>query len=331
MTAAHDAAALNRLAKMILLRRFEEAVFWDYIKPHSPIGGFSHLCTGQEAIAVGAAEVYQRGLDSYAGSFRSHGWSLALDMTPRAAMAELFSRRDGCCRGKGGSMHFFDVASGNMGGWNVAAAQIPLGVGAAFAAAYRGNGAVAFIVFGDGAIEQGVFAESMNLAGLLKLPAIFIVEDNGVAMGTKVERHSAEPDLVKRGEGFGMPCRGLDGNDVEAVIAEVTQAADRARNGGGPTYLVARTFRLRGHSMTDPLKYRTREEHESGKASEPIARYTRLLMTRGVLAPDTLDALNQQADQTVADAIRFAQASPNPPLQERFEHVLAEQYPFQGS
>jgi pyruvate dehydrogenase E1 component alpha subunit len=170
---------LKRLSKMLLIRRFEERAFREYTMPRARVGGFLHLCNGQEAIAVGTSEVFRRGIDVYAGSFRSHGWSLALGMSPRAAMAELFGRATGCCGGKAGSMQLSDAATGNLGGWNVVASQMPVGAGAAFAAAYRKTGGVAFVVFSDGAVNQGVFAETLNLASLLKLPAVFILEDNG--------------------------------------------------------------------------------------------------------------------------------------------------------
>jgi pyruvate dehydrogenase E1 component alpha subunit len=312
---------LGRLSKMLLIRRFEEEVFRQYTLPGQLLGGFQHLCSGQEAIAVGTAEVFQTGLDVYAGSFRSHGWSLALGMSPRAAMAELYARATGCCGGKAGSMHLADAATGNLGGWNVVASQMPVGAGAAFAAAYRKTGGVAFVVFGDGAINQGVCSETLNMASLLKLPVVFLLEDNGIAMGTKVERHSAEPDLVRRGEAYAMRCRGFDGNDVEEVIRQVGEAAEHARNGLGPSFLVAKTFRFRGFSMSDPLKYRSREEAAQARARDPIVLYSKLLQQRSVLNDLLLDQMDDQVTGEIDDALEFAKASPQPGLEERWANL----------
>src|SRR4051812_33545779 len=191
MTRTNTSADLRRLRTMMLIRRFEEWTYQVYCWPGQKIGGFAHLSSGQEALPVGLAEVFRRGMDWLVNSHRCHGYALALGMTPRAAMAEMFGKATGCCHGKGGSMHLFDAADGNLGGWALAGAQVPLGIGTAFAAWYRRTGGVGFVVFGDGAMGQGVVHEALNLASLWKLPAVFLVEDNGVSMGTKVGRHSA--------------------------------------------------------------------------------------------------------------------------------------------
>jgi len=216
-----------------------------------------------------------------------------------------------------------DAANGNLGGWNVVASQMPVGAGAAFAAAYRKTGGVAFIAFSDGAVNQGVFAETLNFASLLKLPAVFILEDNGIAMGTRVERHSADPDLIRRGQGFAMPCRAFDGNNVEEVIRQVSESADRARRGEGPTYLVARTFRFRGFSMSDPMKYRSREEANDARKRDPIGLYATVLRARAVLNDDLLFQLEDEATAAIDDALAFANASPDPAPEERFTNVVS--------
>src|SRR5207302_3957136 len=216
----------QRLRMMMLIRRFEERTFQEYTKPGQKIGGFCHLYSGQEAVAVGIAAIFQKGKDYLVNGYRCHGHSLALGMSPRAAMAELFGKMTGCSKGKGGSMHFFQADVGNMGGHGIVGGHIPLGLGFAFAQKYKGTGGVTYCLFGDGAVNQGTHNETLNMASLLKVPAIFIVENNGVAMGTQVERSSAEKDLAQRGGGFAMPHYHVDGNDVDTVIEEMTKAAD---------------------------------------------------------------------------------------------------------
>src|SRR4051812_9511549 len=252
----------DRLRMMMLIRRFEERTYQEYTKPGQRIGGFCHLYSGQEAVAVGIAAIFQKGKDYLINGYRDHGHSLALGLEPRAGMAEMFGRAGGSSKGKGGSMHFFDVKNGNLGGHGIVGGQIPLGAGAAFACWYKQTGGVCFTLFGDGAVNQGTFNETLNLASLWKLPAIFIVENNHMAMGTQVERSSAEKDLAKRGSSFNMPARNVDGNDIDVVIEEFSEAVERARRGEGPSYLVANTYRFRGHSMSDAMKYRTKEEAE---------------------------------------------------------------------
>lgn len=328
MTLTDTSVELRRLRTMMLIRRFEERTYQEYTKPGQKIGGFCHLSSGQEALPVGAAGVFRRGTDWLVNSYRCHGYALALGMSPRAAMAEMFGKATGCCHGKSGSMHLFDAENGNLGGWPLAGAQVPLGIGTAFAAWYRRTGGVGFVVFGDGALGQGVVHESLNLASLWKLPAVLLVEDNGIAIGTRVERHSADPDLVRRGGAYAMPCRGFDGNDVEAVVANIGEAADRARAGGGPTYLVARTFRFRGWIMSDAMKYRTREEMQQAKLRDPITLYEARLRERGLLDDEQVDAMQDDVNREIEQAIARADADPNPPVDFRFADVLAHSYPW---
>lgn len=320
----------ERLRMMMLIRRFEERTYQEYTKPGQRIGGFCHLYSGQEAIAVGIAAIYQKGKDYLVNGYRDHGHSLALGMEARPAMAEMFGRSTGCSRGKGGSMHFFQAEVGNLGGHGIVGGQIPLGAGAAFACWYKKTGGVCFTLFGDGAVNQGAFNEALNLASLWKLPAIFIVENNQVAMGTQVERHSAETDLAERGSGFNMPHRNIDGNDIDVVIEEMTIACDRARRGEGPSYLVANTYRFRGHSMSDAMKYRTREEMQEARKRDPITLYQDRLRGLNLLDDAQLEEMEKEVRETVEDSIRFADSSEHPPLEWMYEDILVEKYPFKG-
>src|SRR4051812_37562013 len=274
----------DRLRMMMLIRRFEERTYQEYTKPGQRIGGFCHLYSGQEAVAVGIASIFQKGKDYLITAYRDHGHSLALGMEPKAGMAEMFGRATGSSKGKGGSMHLFQAEAGNLGGHGIVGGQIPLGAGAAFSCWYKKTGGVCFTLFGDGAVNQGTFNESLNLASLWKLPVIFVVENNHVAMGTQVERSSAEKDLANRACGYNMPHRNIDGNDLDIVIAEMTEATERARRGDGPSYLVANTYRFRGHSMSDAMKYRTREEQERARLRDPITIYEDRLKAKGVIS-----------------------------------------------
>ncbi|HVT87316.1 MAG TPA: pyruvate dehydrogenase (acetyl-transferring) E1 component subunit alpha [Tepidisphaeraceae bacterium] len=319
----------ERLRMMLLVRRFEERTFQEYTRPGQRIGGFCHLYSGQEAVCVGTAAVFQKGKDYLINGYRDHGHSLALGMEPRAAMAELFGRATGCSKGKGGSMHFFQPEVGNLGGHGIVGGQIPLGVGAGFSCWYKKMGGVSFIFFGDGAINQGTHNEAINLASLYKLPCIFVVENNMMAMGTQVERHSAQTDLAQRGSGYNMPHRNIDGNDLDAVIAAMTQATERARGGEGPTYLVANTYRYRGHSMSDAMKYRTKEELAHWRERDPITIYEKRLRAAGRIDDATIESLEHEVREIVEDSVKFADESPHPDHSELYTDVLAEQYPLQ--
>jgi len=322
-------AELARLRMMMLIRRFEERTYQEYTRPGQKIGGFCHLYSGQEAIAVAIASLFDKSRDYLVNGYRCHGHSLALGMSPRAAMAELFGKATGCSKGKGGSMHLFDASVGNLGGHGIVGGQIPLGTGMAFSQWYKKTGGVTFTLFGDGAINQGTHNEALNMAGLMKLPCIFIVENNGVAMGTQVERSSAERDLAKRGAGYGMPAWNMDGNDVDTVLADFGKAVDRARNGGGPSYIVANTFRFRGHSMSDPQKYRTKEEMERARLRDPITLYQDRLLQNGMITEEQIERMGEEVATEINEATAQADADPHPALEDRFSDVLAEQYPFE--
>ena len=319
----------ERLRMMMLIRRFEERTYQEYIKPGQKIGGFCHLYSGQEAIAVGIAAIFNKERDALVNGYRCHGHSLALGMDPRAAIAELYGKETGCSKGKGGSMHLFDASAGNHGGHGIVGGHIPLGLGIAFAQQYKKTGGVTYCLFGDGAVNQGTFNEALNMASLYKVPAIFVVENNGVAMGTQVERSSAEKDLAQRGCGFAMPHYNIDGNDIDTVIQEMSKAADRARRGEGPSYIVANTYRFRGHSMSDPLKYRTKEEAERAKLRDPITLYQSRLREDGLLSDEQAEALQESVNDQIAKAFEQAEADPHPPLESRFEDALAETYPYE--
>jgi pyruvate dehydrogenase E1 component alpha subunit len=318
----------DRLRMMLLIRQFEQRTYQEYTRPGQKIGGFCHLYSGQEAIAVGIAAIFDKPRDYLVNGYRCHGHSLALGMSPRAAMAELFGKATGCSKGKGGSMHLFDAGAGNLGGHGIVGGQIPLGVGMAFSQWYRKTGGVTFNLMGDGAVNQGTFNEALNLAGLYKLPCIFIVENNGLAMGTQVERSSAERDLVKRGSGYGMPFGSLDGNDLDVVIADLSKAVDRARSGAGPSYVVANTYRLRGHSMSDPMKYRSKDEAERAQQRDPIARYQHRLLQRGLVSEEQIEQMTEQVAEEINQATAQADADPHPAPDDRFTDVLAEKYPY---
>ncbi len=329
----------DRLRMMMLIRRFEESMYREYTSPRTlddgtkemKIGGFCHLYSGQEAIAVGceAAMNREKHDDQLINAYRCHGHSLALGMSPHVAAAELFGKATGCSKGKGGSMHLFDKSQGNNGGHGIVGGHLPVAAGIAFAQWYKKTGGVTFCFFGDGAINQGTHNEALNLASLYKLPVIWVIENNMVAMGTQVERHSAETDLAKRGLGYDMPTLNLDANDLDAVIETFGEAVDRGRRGDGPTYISANTFRFRGHSMSDPLKYRSKEEAEEGKARDPIALYEVKLREAGFLNDEQAEAMTKEIRDEVKDAIEQAESDPHPDLDSRFDDALAEKYPLE--
>ena len=319
----------DRLRMMMLIRRFEEKTYQEYTKPGQKIGGFCHLYSGQEAIAVGTAALFDKSRDYLITGYRCHGASLAMGMPPRAAMAEMFGKATGCSKGKGGSMHLFDVKVGNLGGHGIVGGQLPLGLGTAFAQWYKKTGGVTFCFMGDGAINQGTFNEALNMASLMKVPCIYVVENNGVAMGTQVERSSAEKDLALRAAGFAMPHYHVDGNDVDTVIAEFGKAVELARKGGGPSYIVADTYRFRGHSMSDAMKYRTREEAEKAKTRDPISLYEMRLLQKKLITQEQIEQIQEEVADQVNEAVRQADEDPHPQLEARFEDALAETYPYQ--
>ncbi|MFO0287359.1 MAG: pyruvate dehydrogenase (acetyl-transferring) E1 component subunit alpha [Brevundimonas sp.] len=312
---------LRYYREMVLIRRFEERAGQLY--GMGLIGGFCHLYIGQEAVAVGVQDSQQPG-DGVITGYRDHGHMLAAGMDPRAVMAELTGRIGGSSRGKGGSMHMFDVPTGFYGGHGIVGAQVALGTGLAFASKYRNDGSVAFIYFGDGAANQGQVYESFNMAQLWKQPAIYIIENNQYAMGTSIERASATTELYMRGASFGIPGEQVDGMDVLAVKDATERAVRRAREGGGPFILEVKTYRYRGHSMSDPAKYRTKEEvDEVKKTRDPIDHIKALLAEAGA-AEGELKAIDNDIKAIVAEAVQFAQESPEPDPSELYTDVYVE-------
>jgi pyruvate dehydrogenase E1 component alpha subunit len=310
--------------QMLLIRRFEERAGQLY--GLGLIGGFCHLYIGQEAVAVGIQSALTPGKDSVITGYRDHGHMLAYGIDPKVIMAELTGREAGISRGKGGSMHMFSVEHRFYGGHGIVGAQVSLGTGLAFSHEYSEDGGVCVAYFGDGAANQGQVYESFNMAALWKLPIIYVIENNQYAMGTSVQRSSAEDQLYRRGESFRIPGIQVDGMDVLAVRGATEEALAWVRAGKGPILLEMKTYRYRGHSMSDPQKYRSRDEVQAVRdKSDPIEHVRALLLAEGVKEED-LKALDAQTRKTVSEAADFAESSPEPAPGELYTDVLVEQY-----
>jgi len=308
----------NMYKKMLLIRRFEEKAGQLY--GMGKIGGFCHLYIGQEAVVVGIQSVQIEG-DSVVTSYRDHGHMLACDMDPKGVMAELTGREDGYSKGKGGSMHMFSREKGFFGGHGIVAAQVPIGAGLAFAHKYNGNKNVAITYFGDGAANQGQVYESYNIAALWKLPVIFVIENNKYGMGTSVNRSSAGDNLSDRGKAYGIVADIVDGMDVIAVRDAALKAMDYCRSGKGPYILEMKTYRYRGHSMSDPAKYRTRDEvDEIRQNSDPINNIKSILNKFG-LKDENLKIIDTEIKSIITNAATFAQESPEPSEAELFTDI----------
>jgi pyruvate dehydrogenase E1 component alpha subunit len=314
------AFAKRLYADMLLIRRFEEKAGQLY--GMGLIGGFCHLYIGQEAVVVGMQAALKPG-DQVITAYRDHGHMLATGMDPKGVMAELTGRAPGYSKGKGGSMHMFSLEKSFFGGHGIVGAQVPIGTGLAFANKYKANDAVALTYFGDGAANQGQVYESFNMAELWKLPVVYVIENNQYAMGTSVERSSAQAQLFKRGASFNIPGEEVDGMDVEAVLAAGRKAIQWARSGKGPIILEMKTYRYRGHSMSDPAKYRSREEVQNIREKrDPIDHYGQKIVARGYVTDDELKAIDKQTRQTVNMAAEFATESPEPAATELYTDVL---------
>ena len=307
---------------MLLIRRFEERAGQLY--GMGLIGGFCHLYIGQEAIAVGMERVKEDG-DQVITAYRAHGHMLACGIEPRATMAELTGRAAGVSKGKGGSMHMFAPAKGFYGGHGIVGAQVSLGTGLGLANRYRENDSVAFVYFGDGAANQGQVYESFNMAQLWDLPVVYVIENNHYAMGTSIERSSSETHLYKRGVSFNIPGAEVDGMDVLAVREAGAMAAEHARSGKGPFILEMKTYRYRGHSMSDPQKYRTRDEiDEVRKTRDPIDHLQDRLEKAGLADDAALKAIDAEVKRIVADAAEFARTAPEPDPAELYTDIYGE-------
>ncbi|MEY3060385.1 MAG: pyruvate dehydrogenase (acetyl-transferring) component subunit alpha [Bacteroidota bacterium] len=311
---------------MLLLRRFEEKSGQLY--GMQKIRGFCHLYIGQEALAAGCMTA-TRAEDPFITAYRDHGLALAKGISANACMAELYGKATGCSKGKGGSMHFFGLKEAFFGGHGIVGAQIGTGAGLAFAEQYKGTDNVSLTFFGDGAARQGMLHETFNLAMLWKLPVIFICENNNYAMGTSVERTSNVTDIYKLADAYEMPADIVDGMSPEAVHEAVARAVKRAREGGGPTLLEMKTYRYKGHSMSDPQKYRSKDEVEEYKEKDPIEHCKNVLLTQFGLAEKEIEVINDRVKDIVEESVRFAEESPWPSDDELLKDVYKqEDYPF---
>ncbi|WP_033073167.1 pyruvate dehydrogenase (acetyl-transferring) E1 component subunit alpha [Sphingopyxis sp. MWB1] len=310
--------------EMLLIRRFEEKAGQLY--GLGLIGGFCHLYIGQEAVAVGLQSALDGDKDSVITGYRDHGHMLAYGIDPKVIMAELTGRQAGISKGKGGSMHMFSVEHKFYGGHGIVGAQVSLGTGLAFAHKYRGDGGVAMAYFGDGAANQGQVYESFNMAELWKLPIIFVIENNQYAMGTSVNRSSAEDQLYRRGESFRIPGMQVDGMDVLAVRGAAESALEWVRAGKGPILLELKTYRYRGHSMSDPAKYRSREEVQAVRDKSDAIEGLKKLMVEAGIGEDRIKDIDKEIRAIVAESADFAESAPEPDLSELYTDVLVEQY-----
>jgi pyruvate dehydrogenase E1 component alpha subunit len=307
---------------MLLIRRFEEKAGQLY--GMGLIGGFCHLYIGQEAVVVGCMAAHKP-VDSVVTSYRDHGHMLATGMDAKGVMAELTGRRGGYSKGKGGSMHMFSREKNFYGGHGIVGAQVPIGTGLAFAHRYKEDGGVCLTFLGDGAINQGQVYESFNMAALWKLPVVYVIENNKYGMGTSVERAAAGKDLNMRGQAYGIPGQKVDGMDVMAVRAAADKALAHARTGKGPYILEALTYRYRGHSMSDPAKYRSKEEvAKMRQEHDPIDHLRAKLLDGGHADENALKNIDREVKEIVAEAAEFAQASPEPDPSELWTDVLVE-------
>ena len=311
---------------MQLMRKFEEKAGQLY--GQQKIKGFCHLYIGQEACASGMVTALRKG-DKYITAYRDHGLPIALGTSPNAVMAELYAKQTGCSKGKGGSMHIFDKEVGFVGGHGIVGGQVPLGAGLAFSEKYNNTGNVVITLMGDGAVRQGAFHEALNMAMTWKLPVIFCIENNGYAMGTSVQRTSNVTELYKLGSAFDMPSFPVNGMNPEDIHNAISEAAERARSGNGPTLLEFRTYRYKGHSMSDPAKYRTKEELEDYKHRDPI-EYVRHVLLDNAYATDTdLEAIDDKIKEQVNESVQFAEDSPFPPADEVYKDIYHQaDYPF---
>jgi len=306
------------LQTMTLIRRFEERAGEMYAR--AKVGGFLHLSIGEEATIVGSARAL-RASDYLISTYRSHGHALVRGTPPENVMAELFGRVDGCSRGRGGSMHMFDLARRFMGGYGIVGGNLPIAAGIALASDYKGTDEVTLCVFGDGASNQGTFGETLNIAALWRLPVVFMVTNNQFGMGTSLRRHSAVTDLQRKGESLGVPGMRCDGMDVLDTYAIVAEAVQRVREERRPVLVEAVTYRFRGHSMADPEQYRTKEEVAQWRERDPIPAFAARLEHDGVIEPSEHKRIDTHAIARVDAAVEFAEASPFPAAESLYEDV----------
>ncbi|HEX5910234.1 MAG TPA: pyruvate dehydrogenase (acetyl-transferring) E1 component subunit alpha [Thermoleophilaceae bacterium] len=312
------------LAKMQLIRRFEERAGEMYAK--AKIGGFLHLCIGEEATIVGATQAL-RDTDYLMSTYREHGQALARGTSPESVMAELFGKADGCSGGRGGSMHLFDMERRFLGGYGIVGGNLPLAAGVALASDYTGTEDATLCMFGDGATNTGNFGETMNFAALWSLPVVFMVINNQFGMGTALERHSAVTDLSEKAAGYGVPGSRCDGMDVLDTHAVVSAALEKARTDRKPQLVEAVTYRYRGHSMADPEEYRSKDEVEEWRPRDPVVTFPARLVEEGLLGEDDVERMDKEAIAKVDAAVEFADNSPFPDLASLYDdiYVIGEQ------
>lgn len=311
---------------MLLMRKFEEKAGQLYIQ--QKIRGFCHLYIGQEALVAGAVSATKPS-DNMITAYRDHAHPLGLGMSPNKVMAELYGKVTGCSKGKGGSMHMFDKELNFFGGHGIVGGQIPLGAGIAFADKYNGNDNVTLCYMGDGAVRQGAFHEALNMAMNWKLPVIFIIENNNYAMGTAVDRVSNVTNLNEMANGYNMPNEQVDGMACEPVHEAIERAVARARKGDGPTLLEMRTYRYKGHSMSDPAKYRTKEELEEYRSLDPIENALEKIKKNKYATDKQIQEIQERVKQQVIECVEFSENSPYPEAKELYEDVyVQEDYPF---
>ncbi|MDX5349024.1 MAG: pyruvate dehydrogenase (acetyl-transferring) E1 component subunit alpha [Hymenobacteraceae bacterium] len=311
---------------MQMMRKFEEKAGQLY--GQQKIKGFCHLYIGQEACVAGAVSALTKD-DKWITAYRDHAHPLALGTSPNAIMAELFAKETGCSKGKGGSMHMFDKEVNFMGGHGIVGGQVPLGAGIAFAEKYNNTKNLCICYMGDGAVRQGAFHEAFNMAMTWKLPVIFVVENNGYAMGTSVARTSNVTELYKMACGYDMPSEPVNAMVVEEVHEAVAKAAERARGGEGPTFLEFRTYRYKGHSMSDPAKYRTKEELEDYRNRDSIEAVRQTILEKGFATEEELDEIDAKIKQQVQESVEFAENSPFPDPEELYTDIYVQKdYPY---
>jgi pyruvate dehydrogenase E1 component alpha subunit len=326
LTSFDKSTYLSWYESMLLMRRFEEKCSELYIQ--QKIRGFCHLYIGQEALVAGAESAITKN-DRVITAYRDHAHPIGRGMHPKYIMAELLAKITGCSKGKGGSMHLFSKEYNFYGGHGIVGGQIPLGAGIAFADMYNNNGRVTLCYMGDGAVRQGALHETFNMAMLWKVPVIFIIENNNYAMGTSVERTSNVTDLYTLGESYDMPSKAVDGMSCEMVHEAIAEAAAHCRAGKGPVLLEMKTYRYRGHSMSDPAKYRTKEELEEYKKQDPIERVLTTLQSNGWIDEKGIAAMEAKIEEIVNESVKFAEESPFPDPEELYKDVYMQtDYPY---
>src|SRR3954463_16236520 len=321
MQPAEQRDEVEMLSLMLLIRRFEERASQQY--QAQKIGGFCHLYIGQEAVVIGAIAA-TRDDDYLITAYRDHAHALVKGTSADACMAELFGKVTGCSRGLGGSMHFFDKEHHMYGGHAIVGAHVPLACGLAFACKYRNEDRVTLCFFGDGAINQGAFHEALNLAALFKLPMIFVCENNLFAMGTSVERSTSLKQIVDRAEGYDIPGCVVDGMNFRHVRDTLSEIVESIRQDPHPAFVEARTYRYRGHSMSDPASYRTKEQLEKYRLDDPITRLRAQLTREGKLTNEQFDEFDRQAKETALASVKFAEDSPEPPVEDLYSNTYLE-------